>query len=92
MSLVSQENCSAAGIHLSFDLDVIDPLVAPGTGTPVRGGVSYREAHLAMEMLGDHANVVSMDMVEVNPVLDIQNQTALLGVELVLSLMGKRIL
>ncbi|MEE9268785.1 MAG: arginase [Candidatus Krumholzibacteria bacterium] len=81
-----------AGIHLSFDLDVIDPQVAPGTGTPVRGGVSYREAHLAMEMLGDHANVVSMDMVEVNPVLDIQNQTALLGVELVLSLMGKRIL
>ncbi|MFQ5510405.1 MAG: arginase [Candidatus Krumholzibacteriia bacterium] len=81
-----------AGVHLSFDLDVLDPQVAPGTGTPVRGGVSYREAHLAMEMLGDHANVVSMDMVEVNPVLDIQNQTALLGVELVLSLMGKRIL
>jgi arginase len=81
-----------AGIHLSFDLDVVDPQFAPGTGTPVRGGVSYREAHLAMEMLGDRANVVSMDMVEVNPVLDMQNQTALLGVELVLSLMGKRIL
>jgi arginase len=81
-----------AGIHLSFDLDVVDPQFAPGTGTPVRGGVSYREAHLAMEMLGDRANVVSMDMVEVNPVLDTQNQTALLGVELVLSLMGKRIL
>ena len=82
----------AAGIHLSFDLDVLDPQVAPGTGTPVRGGVSYREAHLAMEMLGDHARVVSMDLVEVNPVLDIQNQTASLAVELVLSLMGKRIL
>ena len=80
------------GIHLSFDLDVIDPQYAPGTGTPVRGGVSYREAHLAMEMLGDHANVVSMDLVEVNPVLDHQNQTAVLAVELVLSLMGKRIL
>lgn len=81
-----------AGIHLSFDLDVIDPQFAPGTGTPVRGGVSYREAHLAMEMLGDYANLVSLDLVEVNPVLDSQNQTAMLAVELVLSLMGKRIL
>lgn len=81
-----------AGVHLSFDLDVVDPQFAPGTGTPVRGGISYREAHLAMEMLGDHAHVVSMDLVEVNPVLDVQNQTAMLAVELVLSLMGKRIL
>ena len=81
-----------AGLHLSFDLDVIDPQYAPGTGTPVRGGVSYREAHLAMELLGDYGHVVSMDLVEVNPVLDIQNQTAALAVELALSLMGKRIL
>ena len=80
------------GIHLSFDLDVIDPQFAPGTGTPVRGGVSYREAHLAMEMLSDDADVLSMDLVEVNPVLDIVNQTAVLAVELVLSLAGKRIL
>ncbi len=81
-----------AGVHLSFDLDVVDPKFAPGTGTPVRGGVTYREAHLAMEMLSDHAHVVSMDLVEVNPVLDTENQTALLAVELTQSLMGKRIL
>ncbi len=81
-----------AGVHLSFDLDVLDPQFAPGTGTPVRGGVYYREGHLAMEMIGDRANVVSMDMVEVNPILDVQNQTAKLGVEMALSLMGKRIL
>ena len=81
-----------AGVHLSLDLDVVDPQYAPGTGTPVPGGVSYREAHLAMEMLGDGANIVSMDVVEVNPVLDTQNQTAKLAVELALSLMGKRIL
>ena len=80
------------GIHLSFDLDVIDPQFAPGTGTPVRGGVSYREAHLAMEMLADGADILSMDLVEVNPVLDVVNQTAALAVELVLSLAGKRIL
>jgi arginase len=85
-------SAGTAGVHLSFDLDVVDPQFAPGTGTPVRGGVSYREAHLAMEMLGDGADIVSMDMVEVNPVLDMQNHTAMLGVELVLSLMGKRIL
>jgi arginase len=81
-----------AGIHLSLDLDVMDPQFAPGTGTPVRGGVYYREGHLAMEMIGDTGKVVSMDLVEINPVLDLQNQTALLAVELVLSLMGKRIL
>ena len=80
-----------AGVHVSFDLDAIDPQFAPGTGTPVRGGVYYREGHLAMEIIGDRARVVSMDMVEVNPVLDVQNQTARLGVEMVLSLMGKRI-
>jgi len=80
------------GVHLSFDLDVIDPHFAPGTGTPVRGGVTYREAHLAMEMLADGVDILSMDLVEVNPVLDVVNQTAALAVELVLSLAGKRIL
>lgn len=81
-----------AGIHLSFDLDVVDPEDAPGTGTPVMGGITYREAHLAMEMLGDETNVVAVDFVEVNPVLDSRNGTAILAVELAQSLFGKRIL
>ncbi len=81
-----------AGIHLSFDLDVVDPEDAPGTGTPVGGGVTYREAHLAMEILSDKANVVSADFVEVNPVLDTRNSTGVLAVELAQSLFGKRIL
>ncbi len=80
-----------AGIHLSFDLDVVDPEDAPGTGTPVWGGITYREAHLAMEILSDKANVVSVDLVEVNPVLDTRNVTGILAVELVQSLFGKRI-
>ena len=82
---------NTAGIHVSFDLDVVDPQFAPGTGTPVRGGISYREAHLAMEILSDRAHVVALDLVEVNPVLDTQNQTAKLAVELALSLLGRRI-
>ncbi|MFN8588433.1 MAG: arginase [Candidatus Eisenbacteria bacterium] len=81
-----------AGIHLSFDLDVVDPEDAPGTGTPVWGGISYREAHLAMEMFADRANIVSMDLVEVNPVLDSQNMTGLLAAELAQSALGKTIL
>jgi arginase len=81
-----------AGIHLSFDLDSIDPDEAPGTGTPVWGGISYREAHLAMEMIHDRANVVAMDLVEVNPVLDTQNQTGVFAVELAQSALGKTIL
>ena len=81
-----------AGIHLSFDLDVLDPEDAPGTGTPVRGGITYREAHLAMEMLSDRAQVVAIDLVEVNPVLDTQNATAILAADLAESLLGKRIL
>ena len=82
----------AAGIHLSLDMDGIDPDEAPGVGTPVRGGLSYREAHLAMEMLCDSRLLCSMEMVEVNPVLDVANRTAQLAVELALSAMGKRIL
>jgi arginase len=81
-----------AGIHLSLDMDGVDPREAPGVGTPVRGGFSYREAHLAMEMLSDSRLLTSIEVVEVNPVLDDANRTALLGVELLLSAMGKRIL
>ena len=81
-----------AGIHLSFDLDVVDPEDAPGTGTPVDGGISYREAHLAMEMIGDLADIVSVDLVEVNPLLDQRNATGVLAVEMAESLFGKRIL
>ena len=81
-----------AGLHLSLDMDALDPVEAPGVGTPVRGGLNYREAHLAMELLHDSGKLVSMEIVEVNPVLDIANQTAALAVELVLSALGKRIL
>jgi arginase len=81
-----------AGIHLSLDMDVVDPDEAPGVGTPVRGGMTYREAHLAMEIVCDSNNLNSMEIVEVNPVLDQANRTANLGVELVLSALGKRIL
>ncbi len=81
-----------AGFHLSFDMDFVDPMEAPGVGTPVRGGVTYREAHLAMETICDCSRMLSMEIVEVNPVLDEVNRTALLGVELVMSAMGKKIL
>jgi arginase len=79
-------------VHLSFDLDVVDPEVAPGVGTPVRGGLTYREAHLLMELLNEAGIVTSLDIVEVNPILDIRNGTAALAVELVESLMGRRII
>ncbi len=81
-----------AGIHLSFDLDVCDPAIAPGVGTPVRGGLDYREAHMAMEMFADSRRVIALDLVEVNPVLDVQNTTAILAAELAASALGKRIL
>ncbi|MBK9167988.1 MAG: arginase [Bryobacterales bacterium] len=81
-----------AGFHLSLDMDFLDPREAPGVGTPVRGGGTYREAHLAMEMIGDSGRMVSMEVVEVNPVLDESNRTAELAVELILSALGKRIL
>jgi arginase len=80
------------GFHLSLDMDALDPDEAPGVGTPVRGGMSYREAHLAMETVCDSGRMLSMEVVEVNPVLDSANRTALLGVELVMSAMGKKIL
>jgi arginase len=81
-----------AGFHLSFDMDVVDPDEAPGVGTPVRGGLTYREAHLVMEMICDSGKMLSIEVVEVNPVLDEANRTAVLGVELVTSALGKRIL
>lgn len=79
-------------IHVSLDLDSLDPAEAPGVGTPVPGGLTYREAHLLCEILGDSRRVFSMDAVEVNPILDQRNATARLAVELIASLLGKRIL
>jgi arginase len=81
-----------AGVAISLDLDFVDPTDAPGVGTPVRGGVTYREAHLALEMIADSHSMVSFEVVEINPVIDVQNTTASLGVELVLSGLGKKIL
>ncbi len=81
-----------AGFHLSLDLDFVDPEHAPGVGTPVRGGATYREAHLAMELINDCGRMLSMEVVEVNPILDHLNRTAELAVELILSAMGKKIL
>jgi arginase len=80
------------GYHVSLDMDWIDPEDAPGVGTPVWGGATYREAHLAMEIIADHGRLLSMEIVEVNPVLDERNQTAELAVELALSAFGKKIL
>ncbi|HEX9760863.1 MAG TPA: arginase family protein, partial [Candidatus Acidoferrales bacterium] len=80
------------GAAVSLDLDMIDPEDAPGVGTPVRGGITYREAHLAMEMIADSEAMLSLEVVEINPVIDLHNKTAMLGVELVLSGLGKKIL
>jgi arginase len=79
-------------VHLSFDLDVLDPAIAPGVGTPVPGGLTYREAHLVMELINEAGVVSSLDVVEVNPILDVRNGTAALAVELVESLLGRRII
>ena len=82
----------AAGYHVSLDMDWIDPEDAPGVGTPVRGGATYREAHLAMEIVADHGRLLSFEIVEVNPVIDEHNRTAELAVELACSAFGKKIL
>ncbi len=89
---IKRATAGTAGMHVSFDLDGIDPDHAPGVGTASPGGLSYREAHLAMEMLFDTGKVLSAEFVEVNPVLDHRNTTAKLGVELLASLLGKKIL
>jgi arginase len=81
-----------AGYHVSLDMDWIDPEDAPGVGTPVRGGATYREAHLAMEIIADHGRLLSFEIVEVNPVIDEHNRTAELAVELTASAFGKKIL
>jgi arginase len=81
-----------AGYHVSLDMDWIDPEDAPGVGTPVRGGATYREAHLAMETIADHGRLLSFEIVEVNPVIDEHNRTADLAVELACSVFGKKIL
>ncbi len=79
-------------IHVSLDMDGLDPSEAPGVGTPVPGGLTYREAHLLMEILGDSGRVRSLDVVEINPILDLGNTTAELAIELVNSLLGQRIM
>jgi arginase len=80
------------GIHISFDMDVCDPSIAPGVGTPVKGGLDYREAHMVMELVADSRRLVALDIVEVNPTLDLRNVTAEFASELALSALGKRIL
>jgi arginase len=80
-----------AGFHCSMDIDFIDPEDAPGVGTPVDGGGTYRESHLAMEKIADSGKLLSLDLVEINPILDTRNHTAQLGLELILSAFGKRI-
>jgi arginase len=82
----------AGGLHVSFDLDVCDPSIAPGVGTPVKGGFNYREAHMFMEMVSDSGLLRALDLVEVNPILDDRNTTAVLGAELASSALGQRIL
>ena len=89
---VNLAGSGTAGIHVSFDIDVCDPLIAPGVGTPVKGGLDYREAHTLMEIVADSGLLTSLDLVEVNPTLDVRNTTAQLGVELALSALGMKIL
>jgi arginase len=83
---------NTAGIHVTMDMDFIDPFYAPGVGTPERGGATYRESHFAMEKIADSGRVLSVELTEVNPLYDTANQTALLGVEMILSALGKKIL
>ena len=79
-------------VHVSLDMDALDPVVAPGVGTAVRGGLRYREAHLALELVAEANVLTSLDVVEVNPVLDVANETGKLAVELIASALGARIL
>jgi arginase len=83
---------NTGGIHVSFDLDVCDPTIAPGVGTPVKGGLDYREAHMVMEMVADSGLLRALDIVEVNPILDDRNTTAILGAELASSALGQKII
>ncbi|HET9262101.1 MAG TPA: arginase [Vicinamibacterales bacterium] len=81
-----------AGVHVSFDMDVCDPTIAPGVGTPVKGGLDYREAHMVMEIIADSGLLRALDLVEVNPILDDRNATAVLGAELASSALGQKII
>jgi arginase len=83
---------NTAGVHVSFDMDVCDPSIAPGVGTPVKGGLDYREAHMVMEIVADSGLLRGLDLVEVNPILDDRNMTAILGAELALSALGQKII
>jgi arginase len=89
---IALASAETGGIHVSFDLDVCDPTFAPGVGTPVKGGLDYRESHMIMELVADSQRLVALDLVEVNPTLDVRNATAEFGAELALSALGKRIL
>ena len=89
---LARARAQTAGFHLSFDLDGIDPMEAPGVGTPVPGGLTYREAHLICEKAARSRNLLSLEVVELNPVLDVRNRTATLAVELLASALGKTIL
>ncbi|HUP01571.1 MAG TPA: arginase family protein, partial [Gemmatimonadota bacterium] len=89
LAIVSE---GTVGYHLSWDMDFVDPNYAPGVGTPVKGGVNYREGHLALEIVSDTDGMISMDLVETNPILDDRNRTGVLGMELILSALGKTIL
>ncbi len=96
MARIAAETLAKLGslprVHVSFDADAFDPSVCPGVGTPVPGGLTFREGHLLMELLSDSGTISSLDLVEVNPVLDSQNTTAKIMVEMAASLLGKRIL
>lgn len=89
---ITRATDGTCGFHLSFDLDGADPAVAPGVGTPVPGGISYREAHTVMELVAESRGLLGLEMTEINPILDHQNQTARAAVEFVLSALGKRVL
>ncbi len=88
---IDRASRGTAGIHVSFDVDAIDPSEAVGVGTPKKGGLTYREAHLCLEIIADTKRMTSMDVVEINPILDNRNTTGELGAELILSALGKRI-
>jgi arginase len=88
---IEQVGRDVDGIYLSFDMDALDPRHAPGVGTPVPGGLTFREAHLACEVVVETGKLIGMDMVEVNPILDVQNQTAILAVEFICSALGSRV-
>ena len=89
---VDRATSGTSGYHLSFDLDGIDPMEAPGVGTPVAGGLTYREAHLICEKVARSGKLLGLELVELNPVLDVRNRTAILAVELIASALGKTIM